>query len=62
MQTTEQKELYFLFRDENGEDFIVMDYDKKHAIETAKEWFDTQVTFQCMVSEEYAERSGMDIY
>lgn len=62
MQATKQRELYFLFRDENGEDFIVMDYDKKHAIATAKEWFDTRVTFQCMVNEDYAERSGMDIY
>ena len=62
MQATKQRELYFLFRDENGEDFIVMDYDKKHAIETAKEWLDTRVTFQRMVSEEYAEQSGMDIY
>lgn len=62
MQATKQKELYFLFCDENGESFIVMDYDKKHAIETAKEWFDTKVTFQGKVSEDYAEQSGMDIY
>ena len=62
MQATKHKELYFLFRDENGEDFLVMDYDKKHAIETAKEWFDTRITFQCAGSEEYAERCGLDIY
>jgi hypothetical protein len=62
MQATKQRELYFLFRDENGEDFVVMDYDKKHAIETAKDWFDTRISFQHMVSEDYAERYGLDIY
>ena len=62
MQATKQKELYFLFRDELGENFVVMDYDKKHAIETAKDWFDTQISFQHMVSEDYAERYGLDIY
>ena len=62
MQATKQRELYFLFRDENGEDFIVMDYDKKSAMETVKDWFNTKVTFQGIVSEEYAERSGLDIY
>lgn len=62
MQTTKQKELYFLFMDELGEYFVVMDYSKTHAIETAKDWFDTHITFQCVVNEDYAERYGLDIY
>ena len=62
MQTTKQKELYFLFRDELGEYFVVMDYSKTHAIETAKDWFSGEIFFQREVSENYAEQSGMDIY
>lgn len=62
MEATKIRELYFLFMDELGEYFVVMDYSKEHAIETAKDWFETRVKFQHIVDEDYAERYGLDIY
>ncbi len=62
MQANKTKERYYLFQDEDGEYFVVMDYSKIHAIEAAKDWFNEEVKYCHEVDDEYAERYGLDVY